>query len=184
MFFIKHNSLQSDIFFNPIFIPCFSGLRFFRVQVFRGPIFSGSRFFRIQVSECPGFCGSRFFRVLVFLGPGFSGYNFSGSRFFRVWVKDLPAGFRGSRFLWVQVFPGPSFFGSMSFRVLLPGSGPGFRGSRFSSIMDTFSVKTKRKVYYTSEVPSFINDKQIVVSIRLLNSLLEIITGEKLCKLC
>ena len=79
---------------------------------------------------------------------------------------------------------GPGFFGSMSFRVLVPGSGPGFRGSRFSSIMDTFSVKTKRKVYYTSEVPSFINDKQIVVSIRLLNSLLEIITGEKLCKLC
>ena len=37
MVFIKHNSLKSDIFFNPIFIPGFSGSRFFRVQVFQGP---------------------------------------------------------------------------------------------------------------------------------------------------
>ena len=36
MAFIKHNSLKSDIFFNPIFIPCFSGSKFFRVQVFQG----------------------------------------------------------------------------------------------------------------------------------------------------
>ena len=42
MVFVKHNSLKSDIFFNPIFIPGFSGSRFFRVQVFQGPGFSGS----------------------------------------------------------------------------------------------------------------------------------------------
>ena len=41
MVFVKHNSLKSDIFFNPIFIPGFSGSRFFRVQVFQGPGFSG-----------------------------------------------------------------------------------------------------------------------------------------------
>ena len=37
MVFVKHNSLRSDIFFNSIFIPGFSGSRFFRVQVFQGP---------------------------------------------------------------------------------------------------------------------------------------------------
>ena len=42
MVFVKHNSLKSDISFNPIFIPSFSGSRFFRVQVFQGPG-SGSR---------------------------------------------------------------------------------------------------------------------------------------------
>ena len=42
MVLIKHNSLKSDIFFNPIFIPGFSGSRFFRVQVFQVPGFSGS----------------------------------------------------------------------------------------------------------------------------------------------
>ena len=36
MVFAKHNSLKSDIFFNPIFIPGFSESRFFRVQVFQG----------------------------------------------------------------------------------------------------------------------------------------------------
>ena len=36
MVFVKHNSLKSDIFFNPIFFPGFSGSRFFRVQV-QGP---------------------------------------------------------------------------------------------------------------------------------------------------
>ena len=41
MVFIKHNSLKSDIFFNPIFIPGFSESRFFRVQVFQGPGSSG-----------------------------------------------------------------------------------------------------------------------------------------------
>ena len=47
MVFIAHNSLKSDIFFNPIFIPCFSGFMLFRVQVFQGPgpgPGSGSRF--------------------------------------------------------------------------------------------------------------------------------------------
>ena len=33
MVFVKHNSLKSDIYFNPIFIPGFSGSRFFRVWV-------------------------------------------------------------------------------------------------------------------------------------------------------
>ena len=42
MVLIKHNSLKSDIFFNAIFIPGFSGSMFFRVQVFQGPGFSGS----------------------------------------------------------------------------------------------------------------------------------------------
>ena len=42
MVFVKHNSLKSDIFFNPIFIPGFPGSRFFRVQVFQGPGFLGS----------------------------------------------------------------------------------------------------------------------------------------------
>ena len=32
----------------------------------------------------------------------------------------------------------------------------------FSSLMDEFSVKSKRKVYYTSAVPSSVKDKQIV----------------------
>ena len=76
MVFIKHNSLKSDIFFNPIFIQGFSGSRLFRVRVFQSPGFSGSRFFRVQVFQSPGFSGSRFFRVRV-QGSGFSG---SGSR--------------------------------------------------------------------------------------------------------
>ena len=33
MVLIKHNSLKSDIFFNPIFFPGFSGSRFFKVRV-------------------------------------------------------------------------------------------------------------------------------------------------------
>ena len=42
MVLIKHNSLKSDIFFNPIFTPGFSGSRFFKVRVrvrvrFQGP---------------------------------------------------------------------------------------------------------------------------------------------------
>ena len=44
MVLIKHNYLKSDISFNYIFIPGFSGSRFFKVQVFQGPGFSGSRF--------------------------------------------------------------------------------------------------------------------------------------------
>ena len=47
MVFIKHNYLKSDIFFNPIFIPCFSGSMFFRVQVFLGYGFR----VRVQVLE-------------------------------------------------------------------------------------------------------------------------------------
>ena len=33
MVFVKHNSLKPDIFFNPIFIPGFSGSKFSRVRV-------------------------------------------------------------------------------------------------------------------------------------------------------
>ena len=44
MIFIKNYSLKSNKFFNVIFISCFSGSRFFRVQVFQGPDFSGSGF--------------------------------------------------------------------------------------------------------------------------------------------
>ena len=50
MVFIKHNSLTSDIDFNPIFITCFSGSKFFWVQVFLGTGFSGSES-RVQVLE-------------------------------------------------------------------------------------------------------------------------------------
>ena len=79
MVFIKHNSLKSDLYFNPISIPCFSGSRFFRVQVFQDPGFSGSRFL-----------GCRFFRFQACQGPGFSG---SGSR---VQVQSPGPGFRSS----------------------------------------------------------------------------------------
>ena len=54
MVLTKHNSLKSDIFFNSIFIPGFSGSRFFRIQIFQGPGFSESRFFRFQVFQGPG----------------------------------------------------------------------------------------------------------------------------------
>ena len=48
MVFIKHNSLKSDIFFNPIFF-----------QVFQGSAFSRSRFFRVRVQgPGPGFRSS------------------------------------------------------------------------------------------------------------------------------
>ena len=77
MVFIKNNSPESDIFFNPILFhvfqdPGFLGSRFVWVQVFQGPGFSGSRFFRVQVFQGPDFSGSRFFRVQVFQGlaPG------------------------------------------------------------------------------------------------------------------
>ena len=53
MVFIKHNSLISDIHFNAIFIPCFLGSKFFRVQVFLGLGFSG----RAQ-GPSPGFRSS------------------------------------------------------------------------------------------------------------------------------
>ena len=71
------NSLKSDIFFNSIFIPCFSRFMYFRVHVFQAPGFSRSIFFRIQVFQGPSFSGSRFFRVQVFQGPDAG----SGSRF-------------------------------------------------------------------------------------------------------
>ena len=58
MVLIKHNYLKSEIFFNPIFIPGFSGSRFFMVQVFRVQVFRvrvqgpGSGFrIRVQVIE-------------------------------------------------------------------------------------------------------------------------------------
>ena len=58
MIFIKHNYLKSDIFFNPIFIPCFSASMFFRVQVFQGSGFSGFGS-RVQVQGLgPGFRSS------------------------------------------------------------------------------------------------------------------------------
>ena len=58
MIFIKHNYLKSDIFFNPIFIPCFSGSMFFWVQVFQGSGFSGFGS-RVQVQGLgPGFRSS------------------------------------------------------------------------------------------------------------------------------
>ena len=65
MVFLKHNSLKPDIFFNPIFIPCFSESRFFRVQLIQDPGFSGSRLFMVQIIQGQGFSGSRFFRVGV-----------------------------------------------------------------------------------------------------------------------
>ena len=91
MVLIKHNSGKSDIFFNSIFIPDFSGSRIFVVQIFRSPGFSVSRFFRVQVFQSPGFSGSRFFRV------PFQGGAFSGSRS-RVQVFQGPDPVPGSRF--------------------------------------------------------------------------------------
>ena len=108
MVFVKHNSLKSDIFFNPIFIPGFSGSRFFRLQVFQGPA-SGSRV-RVQVLEVASLksLNNYFFRWIAYksLFSRFSvlSYNmwssnhfpisscfpcFSGSRFFRVRVQVL-----------------------------------------------------------------------------------------------
>ena len=75
MVFVKHNSLKSDIFFNPTFIPGFSGSRFFKVQVFQGPG-PGSGSGSVSESRVQG------------PGPG------SGSR---VWVQGPGPG-SGSRF--------------------------------------------------------------------------------------
>ena len=77
MVFVKHNSLKSDIFCNPIFIAGFSGSKLFRVQVFQG-LGSGSGS-RIQD---PG-PGSRV------KGPG------PGSR---VQVQNPGPGFRNSQY--------------------------------------------------------------------------------------
>ena len=101
MVFVKHNSLKSDIFFNLIFIPDFSGSRFFRAQVFEGPGFPGSRFLRVQGPgsrvrvQGPG-SGSRV-RVLV-QGPGSGPGSVSGSR---VWVQVLEV---ANSFLFLYVF--------------------------------------------------------------------------------
>ena len=84
MIFINHNSLKSDIFFNPILIPCFPGSIFFRVQVFLGPGFSKSRFFTVQV-----------FLVRIFQGPALY-----GSRFFRACFQGPGPGFRSSQIFW------------------------------------------------------------------------------------
>ena len=65
MVFVKHNSLNSDIFFNPIFIPGFSGSRFFRVQVFQGPGFSGSGYrVRVQVFEVAEIFGNMWITIV------------------------------------------------------------------------------------------------------------------------
>ena len=71
MVFVKHNSLKSDIFFNPIFISGFSGSRFFTVQIFQSPGFSGSR---IQGSG-PG-SGSESGSRVQGPGPGFRSNQF------------------------------------------------------------------------------------------------------------
>ena len=59
MVFIKHNSLKLDIFFNPIFISCFSGSMFLRIHVF--PVEFGS--------HRNGGSGDIMIRVQVFQGP-------------------------------------------------------------------------------------------------------------------
>ena len=51
MVFVKHSSLKSDIFFNPMIIPGFLESRFFRVQVFQGP---GLGFWIQGPGLCPG----------------------------------------------------------------------------------------------------------------------------------
>ena len=79
MVFIKHKSLKPDTFFNPIFIPCFSGFEHSRIQVFQGPGFLGF--------------GSRFFRVEVFQGPGPS---------FRSSLKDSSK--RGPKYFLLIIF--------------------------------------------------------------------------------
>ena len=78
MAFLKHNSLKSDIIFNPICIPCFSESMFFRVQVFHDP---------------------SFFRVQVIQGPGFSRCR-TRSSFFRDWVQGLGPCFRNIYLSW------------------------------------------------------------------------------------
>ena len=50
--------------------------------------------------------------------------------------------------------------------------------------MDESFVKNKRKVYYTSAVPSSINDKWLALNIGSINSFLEVIIGQKLGELC
>ena len=78
MVFVEHNSPKSDIFLIP-----------YLFHVFQDSCFSGSRFFRVQIFQSPGFSGSRFFWVHDFQGLGFS-----GSQFFRVRVQGPGPGFR------------------------------------------------------------------------------------------
>ena len=61
MVFIEHNSLTSDIFFNPIFFPCFSGFMLFRVQVFQSPGLFRVQVFQVFQGPGPGFRSSLFF---------------------------------------------------------------------------------------------------------------------------
>ena len=75
MVFVKRNSLKLDIFFNPIFIPGFSGSRFFRVQVFQGP---GPGFGSRVQGLAPG---SRVRVQCPSPGPGSVSGSGSGSRF-------------------------------------------------------------------------------------------------------
>ena len=86
MVFIKHNSLKSDIFSNPIFI---HGNSFYVFQDagFQGQSFLGSTLFRVQAFLGPGFSGSRFFWVQVVQDPGPG----SGSRFQKQPFKDHDA---------------------------------------------------------------------------------------------
>ena len=99
---IKHNSLKSDINFHPIFISCFSGSRFFRVQVFQGPGFLGSwsRFFRVRVQVSEVAAVWRFlmnslakninnFEGCILVGLALSGTSFSTTFCVRFFKKNI-----------------------------------------------------------------------------------------------
>ena len=64
------------MFFSPIFIPCFSGSIFFRVQVLERSGFTGSRFFWVQVQVLFVGSGSRvlvqILEVAFYDGPIYS----------------------------------------------------------------------------------------------------------------
>ena len=100
MVFIKHNSQKPDIFFNPIFIPGFSGSKFSRVRV-QGPG-SGCRVWvqgpdpgsgsRVQ-GQGPGFRSSRWIVLSLRKGvfknfANFTGKQLCGSLF--LWSYKLP----------------------------------------------------------------------------------------------
>ena len=78
MVFVKHNSLKSYIFFNPIFIPGFSESRFFRIQVIQDPG-SGPRA-RVQVLEVAKIC---FILGNIFFHKNMVGENSPPSRFLK-----------------------------------------------------------------------------------------------------
>ena len=130
MVFVKHNFLKSDIFFNPIFIPDFSGSRFFSVQVFQGPGFleSGSRV-RVQGP------GSEF-RVQ---GPG-SG---SGSRV-QVWVQGPGPGFRSSLPNWQFCNAAIIFKLNVLFKILKSVFMIVFQNHLLSSVIIDVEIKLKR----------------------------------------